>query len=157
MDEYLEKSNSKVRHTIKNDRGRLIKNKVSIRKINYKTYYNEICELNRLSLYKMPKSLLQYILKLEKNNISDTIGFFKNDKLVQYVTILKSDKISYTIAGNMNESLREWSGIVNAYNIFLEYSINSKINIAYLGYECCEEKIRRGADKIFKYLYVPEL
>ena len=41
---------------------------------------------------------------------------------------------------------------------FLEYSINSKINIAYLGYECCEEKIRRGeADKIFKYLYVPEL
>ena len=66
----------------------------------------------------MPKSLLQYILKLEKNNISDTIGFFKNDKLVQYVTILKSDKISYTIAGNMNESLREWSGIVNAYNIF---------------------------------------
>ena len=31
------------------------------------------------------------------------------------------------------------------------------INIAYLGYECCEEKIRRGADKIFKYLYVPEL
>lgn len=82
MDEYLEKSNSKVRHTIKNDRGRLIKNKVSIRKINYKTYYNEICELNRLSLYKMPKSLLQYILKLEKNNISDTIVFFKNDKLV---------------------------------------------------------------------------
>lgn len=71
--------------------------------------------------------------------------------MVQYVTILKSDKISYTIAGNMNESLREWSGIVNAYNIFLEYSINSKINIAYLGYECCEEKY---VGELTKYLNI---
>ena len=53
--------------------------------------------------------------------------------------------------------MKVYGRIVNAYNIFLEYSINSKINIAYLGYECCEEKICRGADKIFKYLYVPEL
>ena len=63
MDEYLEKSNSKVRHTIKNDRGRLIKNKVSIRKINYKTYYNEICELNRLSLYKNAKIIAAIYFK----------------------------------------------------------------------------------------------
>ena len=40
---------------------------------------------------------------------------------------------------------------------FLNIALIVKINIAYLGYECCEEKIRRGADKIFKYLYVPEL
>ena len=42
-------------------------------------------------------------------------------------------------------------------DLYIETCDRHKDFREYLGYECCEEKIRRGADKIFKYLYVPEL
>lgn len=157
LNDYLEKQSSKVRHVIRNDRRKLRDNDIVLEEINCKEHMNEIQELNAKSVYKMPESLINMIPLWEEKGLCRTIAYYKDKKIVQFLSILVDKKVSYTIAGNINEDIKKWSGVMNNYSIFIENSILMGASKAYIGYECINEKIHRGAIPITKYLYVPKI
>lgn len=155
FDEYLERLTSNQRHIIRNDRKKLIQKGIIIKDIDSWEYQEELLYLNRVSKYSLPEKVICALPSLELKGICRTIGFFMNKQLVQYMCVLSDGMRSYTIAGNVDEGFRQWSGIVNAYTVFLEKSISLGCERAYIGYECEEEKRRRGAEKLYKYLFLP--
>ena len=157
IEDYLDNQNSKIRHTIRSDRKRLVNKCIDLKTISSNEYLSTILELNQDSTYPMPAILIETIPYWEELGVCNTIGFFKDKKLVQFLTIMVSGDTGYTIAGNINNSLKEWSGIVNDYNIFIERCILWGVKKAYIGYECCEEKKRRGAIPLKRFLYVPSI
>lgn len=142
---------------IRNDRKKLEKNGIMMKEIQSINYMSEILVLNSKSTYQMPESLIQSIPSWEQAGICHTVGFYQDNEIVQFLTIIIAGDSAYTIAGNIEKSLKKWSGVMNNYNVFIERSILSGAKRAYIGYECCQEKMRRGAIPLVKYLYVPAM
>ncbi len=153
FDDYLGKCNSKIRHIIRNDRSKLDKNNITIKRISSREYISIILELNNKSIYPLPNTLIEAIPHWEEMDVCRTVGFFRGNILVQFLSIMIAGEEAYTIAGNISNELKEWSGTVNNYNVFIEQCILYGIKNAYIGFECSEEKIHRGAIPLKKYLY----
>ena len=129
----------------------LLQNNVVVKEISFKENIQQILELNKKSKYPALEESIHLIGNLEEMGSIHTIGFFKNENLVQYLTVIIEDKFSYILCVNMSEDIREWSGILNAYRIFVEVSLKYGVKIAYVGYECIDEKLKRGAQMLEKY------
>ncbi len=157
MEDFLQNQNSKVRHVIRNDRRKLLENGIELKSILAEEHLGKLLDLNSKSTYQMPVTLIQTLPILEQGGTCHTVAYYKNDKIVQFLSIIVDGAIAYTIAGNVDSSLKKWSGIMNDYNIFIEKSISYGAKRAYIGYECCDEKMRRGAIPLFKYLHVPTM
>lgn len=150
-EDFIEIQKSKIKNNIRRDKNLLIKNDIVIDEINFKEFSKQILALNQTCKYPALEDSIRLISQLEKSGNLHTFGFFKNDTLVQYLTLFVENKISYLMCVNMGDEIKEWSGILNTYNIFAEKSLMYDVKYAYVGFECVHEKEKRGAKKLIKF------
>jgi predicted N-acyltransferase len=150
--EFLSSLTQSQRRHIKVDLKKRAEFDVIIREIDLIDYQQEIAILNKQNKYYIDEEFLEKLLHRKSDYIC--WGFFKNNSLIQYTVQLFDNCYLHPIIVATNSLyVNKWNGILNAYYIAIQTSIQKGLKRCYLGYECEEAKLLRGAKQINKFSY----